>query len=288
MVEKSIKKKKYCLFTYGCTFNFGDSAKIQKILEDHSFEESDLSEAEYIIFNTCAVKHATEAKTLNFIKKNVEKYPSKKFIIGGCLPQIDKKIEFYLANLIPDQILIISPHNIAQIYEEIQKKWYLNLSTEIKSSYNRDKSYLYPKIKNRNSPAIIQISEGCNNHCAYCCTRIARGKLISFNPENIIIQIEKIASQGVKEFHLTSEDLGNYNYNGMLLHHLLKKISDIKGDLLFRLGMLNPDYLVKYCDEFLDIFSDKRFYRFIHMPIQSASNEILKKMYRNYNQEEIV
>ncbi|MHA1563333.1 MAG: tRNA (N(6)-L-threonylcarbamoyladenosine(37)-C(2))-methylthiotransferase, partial [Promethearchaeota archaeon] len=278
-----IDMKSYFIITYGCTFNQGDSLKIEKILGDFGFYKKQINNADLVIINTCAVKLSTESKILNYISHLVQKFPSKYYIITGCLPQIDKKIYDKIEKMIFDKGFILNIHDIPNLLNILFK----NENFNQKLPNYKDKSNIIPKINSKSPISIIQISEGCNNNCAYCCTTNARGNLHSFDSKLIMKQLKILISQGIKEFHITSQDLGNYDYEGKKLHSLLKEISLLKGSIHFRLGMINPDYLIKYYSEFQQIFSDKRFYRFLHIPIQSGSNKILKKMKRNYSIEEV-
>jgi threonylcarbamoyladenosine tRNA methylthiotransferase CDKAL1 len=276
----------FSIITYGCTFNHGDSLKIENILSENGYHKRELADSKFVIINTCAVKHTTEAKILFFIEKLVNLYPHKIFIITGCLPQIEKKMSEKINRIIQPNGFILHPHDIGDILNIFKKcRNETGLITENKN--NRDKSVLLPKSNLKSKIGIIQISEGCNNQCSYCCTTNARGSLVSFNFENLINQFQTLLSQGIIEYHLTSQDLGNYNNKGKLLHELLRKISEIKGNFKIRLGMLNPDYLINNITEFMKIFNDQRFYRFLHLPIQSASNNVLKTMKRNYKIEEV-
>ena len=274
--------KSYFIITYGCTFNQGDSLKIEKILGDYGFYKKKLNFADIVVINTCAVKLSTESKILNYISHLVQKFPSKYYIITGCLPQIDKKIYDKIEKMIKDKGFILSIQDIPNLLNILFKNEPFNQNLP----YLKEKSYIIPQINSKSPISIIQISEGCNNNCSYCCTTNARGDLHSFDSKLILRQFEILISQGIKEFHITSQDLGNYDFEGKKLHHLLKEISHLEGPLHFRLGMINPDYLIKFYSEFQQIFEDKRFYRFLHIPIQSGSNKILKKMKRNYNIEE--
>ncbi len=278
-----INLKSYFIITYGCTFNQGDSLKIEKILGDFGFYKKQINNADLVIINTCAVKLSTESKILNYISHLVQKFPSKYYIITGCLPQIDKKIYDKIEKMIFDKGFILNIHDIPNLLNILFKNENINQ----KLPNYIDKSNIIPKINSKSPISIIQISEGCNNHCTYCCTTNARGNLHSFDSTLIIKQLKNLISQGIKEFHITSQDLGNYNYEGKKLHSLLKEISLLEGSIHFRLGMINPDYLIKFYSEFQQIFNDKRFYRFLHIPIQSGSNKILKKMKRNYSIEEV-
>jgi threonylcarbamoyladenosine tRNA methylthiotransferase CDKAL1 len=277
----------FSTITFGCTFNSGDTLKIENILVNLGYFKSEIIDANLIIINTCAVKQATSSKILFYINKFIEDYPLKKLIITGCLPQMDKKTFGSIAEILKEKGLILHPHNISNIANSVNEL-FLNEKTKLFSKeINRDKSWLNPIIKPETLNTIIQISEGCDNECSYCCTTHSRGSLVSFDFYQLINQIKTLISNGIKEFFITSQDLGNYYYNGKLLHHLLREISKLKGNFAIRLGMLNPDYLIKHIDDFLEIFSDPRYYRFIHIPIQSASNRILKKMIRNYQKIDI-
>lgn len=279
-----IDLQSYFIITYGCTFNQGDSLKIEKIIGDYGFSKKNkINNADLVIINTCAVKLSTESKILNYISHLVQKFPSKYYIITGCLPQIDKKIYNKIEKMIFDKGFILNINEIPIL---------LNILFKIEKICQKlpnfkDKSYIIPQIDNKSPISIIQISEGCNNNCTYCCTTNARGNLQSFDWKLIIKQFKILISQGIKEFHITSQDLGNYDYEGKKLHHLLKEISYLEGSFHFRLGMINPDYLIKFYSDFQQTFNDKRFYRFLHIPIQSGSNKILKKMKRNYTIEEV-
>ncbi|XEO77919.1 tRNA-2-methylthio-N(6)-dimethylallyladenosine synthase [Candidatus Lokiarchaeum ossiferum] len=283
----STQTSSYCIHTYGCTFNAGDSLKIAQILNDHHFYKETLENSDYVIINTCAVKHSTEIKIISEIRKLVSTYPDKSFIITGCLPLIDLKVENLITELIKPKGFILHPHKIGNIIDIIKNG---GNSEKIDQKFTpmRDKSCLDIDFSSygKNS-AIIQISEGCNNHCTYCCTTNARGNLVSFNFDNIVAQVSKLAFSGVKEFFFTSQDLGNYKFEGKKLHDLLNAITKIEGEFLIRLGMLNPDYLINNLTEFKEIFNDPRFYRFLHIPIQSASNMVLSNMRRHYSIEQV-
>ena len=278
-----IDLKSYCIITYGCTFNQGDSLKIEKILGDYGFIKENLNNADLVILNTCAVKLSTESKILNYISHIIQKFPFKYYIITGCLPQIDKKIYNNIERMIFDKGFILNIQDIPNLLNILYK----NEKIRHNLPNYKEKSNIIPKINSKSPISIIQISEGCNNSCSYCCTTNARGDLRSFDSKLIIKQFKILISQGIKEFHITSQDLGNYDHEGKKLHHLLKEISLLKGSVHFRLGMINPDYFTKFNSEFHQIFEDKRFYRFLHIPIQSGSNKILKKMKRHYKIEDV-
>lgn len=279
--------KTYSILTYGCTFNQADSLKIESLLEQENFRRSSIFNASLLIINTCAVKHSTHTKIMFKIKDLARQYPHKKIIVTGCLPFIDIDVNQEISQIVNHQGAILHPHEISNFIQIVNSLYdHQNFTTlESKNLVSRDKSNLPLKMTTKSHPKFslpIQISEGCNNNCSYCCTTIARGNLVSFDEDQILNQIQTAIKFGIKEILLTSQDLGNYNSKGMKLHDLLRKISELEGNVNFRLGMLNPDYLVENIDQFLQIFEDKRFYRFLHIPIQSANNRVLKIMRRKY------
>jgi len=285
MNNTGLEKKTYFIETYGCTYNQSDSEKIDAILSNQNFINTSIDDAEFIIINTCAVKQTTETKLMARINEIGHKYFDKIIIVTGCLPQIDKKIHLKIQNMITNHGLIISPNQILSIDKHIEH--YLNKNCAFSENIPiiLDKAKINPKVNKSQISGIVQISEGCNYNCTYCCTKYARGKLISFDNNLIIKQIEYYIQNGIQEIYLTSQDLGIYNFNGILLHHLLNQISQLKGEFKVRLGMLNPNYLMSHHSEFLKIFDDTRFFRFLHIPIQSASNRILALMKRPYKIE---
>ena len=172
------------------------------------------------------------------------------------------------------------PKDIGKISSEIQRKFSF-LNNGLTEYFEQDKSLIFPIVNKNSVSGIIQISEGCNMRCTYCCTWMARGDLVNYDPNIILRQIKYFLHNGIKEIFITSQDIGSFNYKGIKLPDLLSIISQIPFDFRIRLGMLNPIYLDIFFNDFLKIFKDKRFYRFLHLPIQSGSPQILKLMERS-------
>ena len=273
--------------TYGCTFNQGDSEKIETVLIQNDFKKVDFDSAQIIIVNTCAVKHTTETKLIARIKFLCRMHPDKIILITGCLPQIDNQIKSSLEVILENHGFIVHPLRILSIVEYISK--YLNHETieEEQIAYERDKSCVIQNTEPNQIIGIVQISEGCNYNCSYCCTKTARGELMSFDFDKIIRQIHHFVENGIKEICLTGQDLGIYNFNNKKLNDLLEEISRMPGEFTVRLGMLNPNYLLTNLERFLQIFENTRFFRFLHVPIQSANDRILKLMHRPYKIQKV-
>ena len=136
--------------------------------------------------------------------------------------------------------------------------------------------------------AKIPISEGCASNCSFCATKLARGPLNSFSEKLILRVIEMSVANGAREIDLTSQDVGSYGLDKRTdIAELAMKASQIPGDFRIRIGMLNPEHLHRYFDSLLDAYRSEKVYKFIHLPMQSGSNVVLKDMDRKYTVEEV-
>jgi threonylcarbamoyladenosine tRNA methylthiotransferase CDKAL1 len=145
-----------------------------------------------------------------------------------------------------------------------------------------------PKIRKNQLVEIIPLSTGCLGSCTYCKTRHARGKLGSYDPKAIVERARQAVEEGVMEIWLTSEDTGAYGRDiNTNLPDLLKAIVEILPDhCMLRLGMTNPPYILEHLQAMADIMKHPRVYQFLHVPVQSGSNDVLDKMNREYTVEE--
>lgn len=248
--------------TFGCTLNQKNSKEVVNNLN----VTKDIKKAELIIVNTCGVKEQTERKIIKYLKKlkDVYKIPDSKIIIIGCLVTINK-----------NALLEIYPKARYYTVEELNKlKDFLDTKFE-KRTIN----------KSRFTEPII-ISNGCLGNCSYCAVKFARGKLKSRPIQEIIKEIKDKYKQDSREFLLTAQDTACYGFDiNTNIVDLLKEITSQDLDFKLRLGMGNPLYLYKFKEEIVELFKSNKIYKFLHIPIQSGSNKILKKMKRPYTKE---
>lgn len=275
----------YYIETYGCASNKADSYIISTILQKNNYILTSLENAEFIIINTCAVKEQTENKIKTRLKQLYQLYyknPGKHIIIAGCLPHITPEYINILKNIIPTFSAIIDLDNINEIPEILEriKQGNRNLIFKTKSSIDKAKFFInYSKGK---ITGIIPISEGCQGSCTYCCVKNARGKLNCYNPQNIIENVNYQLKQGIKQVYLTSQDCSTYKYNSINLFDLVNSIVNLPYKFYLRIGMINPYFLIKEFDQLISIFSLNKVYQFLHIPIQSGSDKVLKLMKRPY------
>lgn len=241
----------------------------------------------FLIINTCIVKQPTENKILDLMKrieKKIEKGEENeknktKVIITGCLPaaypEICEKFKFSFIGT-----------NVSDIGDAIDAE--IEGRRFVKIRKQKDKICV-PKFSFNKFLAIIPISEGCVGNCSYCSTKLARKNLTSYDEDRIVERIKKEVKSGAKEIYITSQDTGCYGFDtNTNIVSLLEKISKIEGKFKVRIGMMNPNFALKFLDELVEILKNEKFYRFVHIPVQSGSNKVLKDMKRDYTVEDFI
>lgn len=262
-------KEKICVFTYGCAHNQADSETMIGYLIEAGFNIVSCNENyDLIIFNTCTVKNPTEDKF--FSRLALE---NKKVVVCGCIPQsgFDERLENYS---------LVGLDNLDKIVEAVEK----TLKGEFVKFLER-RSFERNNICYRENKFIakIPILQGCLGNCTYCKTKMARGNLRSFSMENIINQI-RFVKNDVREIWLVSQDNGCYGLDiGLTLINLLKEIVKLNLNCKVRVGMLNPNFAYEYRDELASLLMNNCFYKFLHIPVQSGSDDVLISMGRKYN-----
>ncbi len=274
--------------------NHYDSNKIRVYLSyyDKYFFVNSLLEADIIIFNTCSIRQKAEDKLFFFLDKikNIKKNNSNIIVaVGGCI-SVQEKENIFLRNNIVD--IIFGPqtlHKIVYFISEFKKKKkkiidveYLSIEKDIDFSYN------FSANLNRRSLSYVSIMEGCNKFCSYCIVPYTRGREISRSPENIISEICRLSLYGIKEINLLGQNVNAYN--GVFKNNskcnftcLLKLVSKIKGIKRIRFTTSHPS---NFTDELINVYSKiKKIVNFLHLPIQSGSDRILKLMRRSYTIE---
>lgn len=258
---------------FGCSLNKSDTEQIKGFLGQNKIQLVNRPEkADCIIINTCAVKEQTETKMLKAIKElnSIAERNGAKLIVAGCLPAIN-----------PNAVKAISPA-IIQIGPSLYKL------ASILNLPEKEFSPAIEEIKENPFISIIPIARGCIGNCSYCCVKNARGDLRSYSIDELNAKFKK-AIKGTKEIWLTAQDCGCYGFDKKTnLPALLKAVLQNKGDFRIRIGMINPAHLPSFLNQYLALFSDKRLYRFFHIPLQSGSNAVLHSMLRPYKKEDFL
>ena len=267
--------------SYGCTANQNSTEIMKGLVKQAGLNITlNLNFADLIIINSCIVKQPTQEKVRRRVNELLKQ--GKKVILAGCMPRLNQKT---LKK--PNLFLLDTSHvkNLLNLIQDVidnnyDSEKYLKLRKEVKTNL--------PKISSEKYIGITQISEGCLGECTYCIVRLAKGKLFSYPQEDIINSIKKDLEAGCKEIWITSQDNAAYeNDQGkQSLPGLLKKILNLKGRFFIRLGMMNPNNIKKILPELIELYKNPKMFKFLHIPIQSGSNKILKAMNRFYTKQE--
>ncbi|MFT4297940.1 MAG: tRNA (N(6)-L-threonylcarbamoyladenosine(37)-C(2))-methylthiotransferase [Candidatus Woesearchaeota archaeon] len=268
--------EKICIKTFGCSLNQADTERIKAILAEKGFGfTKNIDESELIILNSCAVKGPTESKFFTLLEKLKQQH--KKVVIAGCISQaMPEKLAEY-SKIGTDQI-----DAIADVVEET-----LN-GNAVSVLVQENKNKLEMKSSRENPLVeIIPISKGCMGNCTFCITKIARPGYYSFSAEHIVTAVGKAVSEGVKEIYLTSQDNGCWGFDlGSDLAELLEIVCKIPGDYMIRVGMMNPNHVLKNLNKLIAAFKHPKVYKFLHIPVQSGNNYVLEDMKRCYLAED--
>lgn len=265
---------KFYIETYGCTANRSDESIIKGILQSKGFEiTKDPKLADVSIILTCTVIGTTEQRMLNRIRTLYQ--ISKDLIVSGCMASVQN----HLIKRVAPRAKILPPDKINQIHDLIFGKTPAEKRVS-KTSLPR----CFDDIR-----APISIAEGCMFSCSYCITQKARGKLVSYPKEEIVSTVREALRKGAKEIQLTSQDLASYGLDkGWSLYELVKEVASLGEDYMIRLGMMNPASVKKRLDEIISLYTFDNVYKFLHLPVQSGDNEILRRMNRGYTVEEFI
>ena len=270
--------------TYGCWLNKGESSIVETIIRDNGgVIVDDIASADVVILNTCAIRGDTERKMLTRIKELSDYCSARnlKFIVMGCLvnvrPASITRIAPYASLIEPGAI-----KNIWKIINSDRKKYLVR-------RYCWERSIL-PKYNKKGIQYIVPVQTGCLGNCAFCIEPIARGRLHSYAPDMIVERVKDAVQNGAKEICITGQDVICYGLDiGTTLPELIKRILDeVDGEYFIRIGMLEPSLTLKYLDELIKIYKDERVFKYLHLPLQSGSNKVLKLMQRKYSVEDYI
>ncbi|MBR9707613.1 MAG: tRNA (N(6)-L-threonylcarbamoyladenosine(37)-C(2))-methylthiotransferase, partial [Candidatus Diapherotrites archaeon] len=268
--------------TYGCSNNFSESEAMAGLLsrEGHQTSEgNDFDQADVVIFNMCSVKGISVNQCIKELRSVKQKSPGKKVVIAGCVPR----------DLIPSlkkefsDLSFVNTHHIDKINTVVSSD-----TPQEHTLFDRKVKLNLPKIRKNPLISIVPILSGCNDHCSYCSTILVKGPTFSY-PKNLIVkEVTDSVRSGCKEIWLTSQDNGAYmtDHGFVGLPGLIERLNKVDGDFWIRVGMTNPTYMLDCLDEFIEAMQSSKVFKFLHLPVQSGNNDVLKRMKRRYTVED--
>lgn len=275
-------KKNVYIETYGCWLNKSETEIIKDFVIKIGYNiVNEINKANIIVINTCAIREETEYNMLRRIKEleTLRKRYDFKLIITGCLVNVRPKT---ILDISPEASLI-EPDAIDRIPQALLEQKQLIILRK----YRRNKQLL-PRYKG-GVTYIVPIQSGCLGNCAFCIEWLTRGRGVKSVPPNLILEhIKDAVSHGVKEIILTGQDVATYGVDiGTNLITLLETIlNNVYGDYWIRIGMMEPWTVKKFAEKLALLIKDERVYNYLHLPVQSGDNTILKLMRRKYTIEE--
>jgi len=296
--------KKSYIETFGCQMNERDSEIMGQMLCNADYSPTnDIQQADVIVINTCSIREKAEQKVyslLGRLKKLKEKKPALIISVAGCVAQQEGE---RLQARMPQVDIVLGPQQIYRLPELVGKvalKGKPLMAVDLSSSFEIPR-YVPP------SPAIsrkkddrpgssmhfkkfVTIMQGCNNFCTYCIVPYTRGRETSRKPDDIIAEISALAEQGVKEITLLGQNVNSYGKSPndsrkyISFPELLREVAAIENIKRIRFTTSHPKDLSR---ELIECFTDiEKLCPHFHLPVQSGSNNILKRMNRRYTVEE--
>jgi tRNA-2-methylthio-N6-dimethylallyladenosine synthase len=302
--EKKGNSKKLYIESYGCAMNFSDSEIVASILDQQGYNTTnDLAEADLVLVNTCSIRDKAEQT----VRKRLEKFnaikkdnPSMKVGVLGCMAE-RLKHKFLEEEKIVD--LVVGPDaykDLPNLLDEVE-----NGRDAINVILSKEETYgdISPvRLQSNGVSAFVSITRGCDNMCTFCVVPFTRGRERSRDPKSILDEVNDLWAKGFKEITLLGQNVDSYLWYGGGLKKDFKKASEMQkatavyfADLLDMVAKAQPGMRIRFStsnpqDMTLDVIEVMAKYEnicnYIHLPVQSGSDRILKKMNRLHTREE--
>lgn len=276
---------KFKLISLGCKVNSYESNAIRQMLFLNGYEESQIS-PDVIIINTCSVTSVADQKSRQIIRREKRNNINSIVVVMGCYSQ--KNADYVIKECNAD--IVVGTSNRNKILELIQA--FLKTKKPIKMIDDDVRHLKYESFGVFTLPestrAYIKVEDGCNNFCTYCTIPYTRGNVRSRDKDEIIDEIKHLISQGFKEFVLTGIHTAFYGIDlkGITFSDLVEEILKIPGLYRLRISSIEESEID---DKFINLLKNyPNIANHLHMPLQSGSSSVLKRMHRKYNVQDFV
>ncbi|MDE1727596.1 MAG: tRNA (N(6)-L-threonylcarbamoyladenosine(37)-C(2))-methylthiotransferase [Thaumarchaeota archaeon] len=259
---------------YGCSASFADSEMISGLVVNggHTLAENQ-KDSDLSVIVTCSVKDVTAHKMVHRIKK----LKSNPLVVAGCLP----KAEQTTVEKFSPKASLLGPNSLGRTLDVITST--LNGVRKVEIADTDINKVGLPKVRLNPAVGIIEIASGCMSECTFCQTKISKGDLTSYRVGDIVRQVQHEIQDGCSEVWLTSTDNGCYGFDiGSNLPELIQSVSGVEHEFMVRVGMMNPMYLPRIREKLLESFVNDKVFKFLHIPVQSGSDKVLRDMKRQH------
>lgn len=267
MVCSDIKKMKIAFLTLGCKLNYAETSTYERGFREAGMEVvSWRDKADIYLVNTCSVTQMSDSKSRNLIRKVHRVNPEASILVTGCSAQL-RRNEIEAIEGVTRVFGCNEKHLV--VPETIGRKSECQDTFPAYSTGERTRSFL-------------KVQDGCNNYCAYCTVPYARGESRNIPICQIVRQAREIAASGVKEIVLTGVNTGDFGRTtGETFLNLLKALNEVEGIERYRISSIEPNLIT---EEIVDwIASGTKFQPHFHIPLQTGSDELLRRMGRHYD-----
>lgn len=276
--------KKVAFYTLGCKLNFAETSTIARSFEQEGFLKTDFeSPADIYVINTCSVTENADKQFKQIVRKALKNNPNAFIAAVGCYAQL-KPEELIAVDGVDLVLGAKEKFNITQYIDDLTK---LNQGRVHSCDINETDFYVGSYSIGDRTRAFLKVQDGCDYKCTYCTIPMARGISRSDTVANVLQNAQNIVAKGIKEIVLTGVNIGDYGKGefGNKRHEhtfleLIEKLDKVAGLERIRISSIEPNLLKNNIIEF--IASSEKFVPHLHIPLQSGSDEILKKMKRRY------
>jgi len=282
-----LNSKSFFIETYGCQMNFADSEIVNAIMSEKGLRESNSAEEADIIFiNTCSIRDNAERKVwdrLKYFKSLKRKQQSDKIVgVLGCMAERVRENFLDKQKLVD---LVVGPdayRDIPRLLEEVEDgRKAVNVLLSLEETY----ADIAPvRMTGNGVSAFVSIMRGCDNMCSFCVVPFTRGRERSRSADSIIEELTMISDNGYKEVTLLGQNVNSYNDNGTRFAELMYRASQVNPEMRIRFSTSHPK---DFPDELLHVIREQpNLCNYIHIPAQSGSSDVLKRMRRPYTREQ--
>ena len=289
LLEKRPGEHRAFVHTYGCQQNFSDGEKLEGILEQMGYTIADTDEnAEFVIFNTCAIRENAEKRVfgnVGILKKAHSENPDMIIAVCGCMVQQEHIAEKFRQSY-PFVDIVFGTHAATRLPELVYK--HMTVKKRLFDIGEGEGCMAEHLPVHRDNPlkANLPIMHGCDNFCTYCVVPLVRGREKSRLPENIIAEAKEIVAAGYKEITLLGQNVNSYGKGletPISFAQLLREVNAIPGDFRIKFMTSHPKDCTR---ELLEAIRDcEKVCHYIHLPVQSGSDDVLRRMNRRYTAE---
>ena len=259
---------------YGCWLNKALSEYVKQVVSRCAEIVEDAELADAVIINTCAVRGDTERKILRRLRELAS--TSKRIAVTGCLVNVRP----YSILEVAPKASLVEPSYLSELPRFVQGEelWLVR-------EYRRA---IFAGEYTGGVRYVIPIEVGCTGACGFCVEPLVRREVTSLDPELVLRLVADAVRRGAKEVYLTGQDVAAYGLDlGLRLTDLIRRIlSEVDGDYRIRIGMMEPWMAKSIADELSELIRDERVYKYVHLPLQSGDDAVLRLMRRRYTVEE--